>query len=74
MSSASYAKKPSTITWAALAGQFGSDYKQVRQFKAAFIEALRKVATVYAGAQFDANEIGLVVKPSLPHITRKAKA
>jgi hypothetical protein len=71
---ASYAKKPSTITWAALAGQFGSDYKQVRQFKAAFIEALRKVATVYAGAQFDANEIGLVVKPSLPHITRKAKA
>jgi hypothetical protein len=68
---ASYAKKPSTIPWAALGGQFGSDYKQVRQFKAAFIEALRKVATVYAGAQFDATEIGLVVKPSLPHISRK---
>ena len=67
---ASYAKTVSTIPWAALAMQFGSDYARVRDFKAAFIAELRKVATVYSGAQFEATEIGLIVKPSLPHITR----
>ena len=32
---------------------------------------LRKVATVYAGAQFEITDAGLVVKPSPPHIARK---
>lgn len=68
---ASYAKKPSTIPWAALAGQFGSDYARLRDFKTAFLAELRKVATVYAGAQFEIIDAGLVIKPSLPHITRK---
>jgi hypothetical protein len=68
---ASYAKRPSTIPWAALAMQFGSDYARLRAFKEAFLAELRKVATVYAGAQFDVTDTGLVVKPSLPHITRK---
>ena len=68
---ASYAKKPSTIPWAALAMQFGSDYARLRDFKASFLAELRKVATVYAGAQFEAIEVGLVVKPSPPHIARK---
>ena len=67
----SYAKRPSLIPWAALAMQFGSDYARVRAFKEAFLAELRKVATVYAGAQFEAIEFGLVVKPSLPHIARK---
>ena len=68
---ASYAKKPSTIPWAALAQQFGADYARVRDFKASFLAELRKVATVYAGAQFEATEFGLVVKPSPPHIARR---
>lgn len=68
---ASYAKKPSTIPWAALAMQFGSDYTRLRDFKASFLTELRKVATVYRGAQFDAAEIGLIVRPSLPHIARR---
>lgn len=69
---ASYAKKPSTIPWAALAMQFGSDYARLRAFKEAFLAELRKVATVYAGANFEIAEVGLIVKPSLPHITRKS--
>ena len=68
---ASYAKTPSTIPWAALAMQFGSDYARLRDFKASFLAELRKVATVYAGAQFEITDAGLVVKPSLPHIARK---
>lgn len=46
---ASYAKKPSTIPWAALAMQFGSDYARLRDFKASFLAEVRKVATVCAG-------------------------
>ncbi len=68
---ASYAKRPSTIPWQALAAQFGSDYARLRDFRAAFLAELWKVATVYAGAQFEVTEAGLVVKPSLPHIARK---
>ena len=69
---ASYAKKPSTIPWAALAGQFGSDYARLRAFREAFLTELRKVATVYAGANFEIADAGLIVKPSLPHINRKS--
>lgn len=69
---ASYAKRPSTIPWQALAAQFGSDYARLRDFRAAFLAELHKVATVYSGAQFEVTEAGLVVKPSLPHITRKS--
>ena len=69
---ASYATKPSEIPWQALAMQFGSDYAQVRDFKVAFLDALRKVHTVYAGANFELGERGLIVKPTRPHITRKA--
>lgn len=68
----SYANRPSTIPWQALAAQFGSDYARLRDFKAAFLAELHKVATVYSGAQFEVTEAGLVVKPSLPHITRKS--
>ena len=68
---ASYAKKPSTIPWAVLAMQFGSDYARVRDFKAAFLAELRKVSTVYADLQFEALDDGLVVKPCLPHIVRR---
>lgn len=68
---ASYAKKSSLIPWAALAMQFGSDYSRLRDFKAAFVAELRKVAVVYADVQFDATETGLLVKPSQPHIARR---
>jgi hypothetical protein len=68
---ASYAKRPSTIPWQALAMQFGSDYARLRDFKASFITELKKVSTVYSGAQFEATDVGLIVKPSLPHIARK---
>ena len=69
---ASYAKKPATIPWGALAMQFGSDYGRLRDFRAAFIAEMRKVATVYQGAQFEVSDVGLIVKPSQPHIARKS--
>lgn len=67
----SYLKRPTVIPWMALALQFGSNYAQVRQFKAAFLAELRKVVTVYGMVQVEATSNGLMVKPSLTHIPRK---
>jgi hypothetical protein len=69
----SYLKHPTVIPWAALALQFGSNYAQVRQFKAAFLTELRKVVTVYGRVQVEATDNGLMVKPSLTHIPRKSE-
>ena len=43
----SYLKRPTVIPWASLAMQFGSNYAQLRQFKAAFLDELKKVVLVY---------------------------
>ncbi len=69
---ASYLKQASVIPWESLAMQFGSDYKRTRDFKAAFQHELKKVLAVYAGAQVEATDEGLLVKPSLTHINRKS--
>ena len=68
---ASYATKASEIPWQALAMQFGSDYAHLRDFRAAFLDALRKVHTVYAGANFEVGQRGLIVKPTRTHIGRR---
>ena len=68
---ASYAKRPSSIPWAGLAVQFGAEYGRVRDFKAAFLEELRKVTLVYPEANLEVTDTALLVKPSRPHISRK---
>ena len=68
----SYLKRPTIIPWAALAMQFGSNYAQTRQFKAAFQTELKKVLLVYSQVQVEAGDTGLIVKPSLTHISRKS--
>ena len=65
---ASYLKQPTVIPWSSLAMQFGSNYAQLRQFKAAFLDELKKVVLVYGKVQVEATEPGLIVKPSLTHI------
>jgi hypothetical protein len=70
---ASYLKRPTVIPWASMALQFGSDYKVLRQFKAAFLTELKKVVLVYGRVQVEATEQGLVVKPSLTHISKKGR-
>ena len=57
--------------WASLALQFGSDYSRLRDFKHAFIDELKKVVLVYGQVQVEVMEDGLVVKPSLTHISKK---
>ncbi len=64
----SYLKSPAVVSWASLALQFGSNYAQLRQFKAAFLDELKKVVLVYGQVQVEATELGLTIKPSLTHI------
>lgn len=62
------------IPWEALMHQFGSTYTStsaVRDFKKAFIAALRAVTTVYSKACVEVAENGLILVPSPPHITRQ---
>lgn len=67
---ASYLKRATVIPWSSLALQFGSNYAQLRQFKAAFLEDLRKVVLVYEQVQVEATERGLMVKLSMTHIKK----
>lgn len=68
----SYLKRDTEIPWAALAAQFGSDYGRLRAFKEALLGELRKVQAVYPEARVGTGDYGLLLKPSKPHIPRKA--
>ncbi len=59
------------IPWASLMLQFGSNFKNdqaVRDFKKAFLKALKAVAVVYPQAQVEVKGNGLVLIPSPTHI------
>ena len=66
----SYLKDATVIPWPLLMAQFGADYGRERAFKEAFIEALRKVLTIYSDAKVEPTPQGLQLKPSRPHIAR----
>ena len=59
------------ISWAALHGQFGTGYREVRQFRAAFRRVLREVLTQYPAARLEENDRGLKLLQSTPPITRQ---
>lgn len=69
----SYLKSTTVIPWKALSLQFGSNYGQVRDFRAAFLREVRKVQTVYKGVNLEASPEGLILKPSLTHVGRRLK-
>ncbi|WP_395792488.1 replication protein RepA [Aquimonas sp.] len=52
------------IPWQALAMQFGAEYKEPRQFKAAFLRALGDVLRLYERARVDVCDTGLRLRPS----------
>jgi hypothetical protein len=67
----SYLRTPSLIPWEVLEMQFGANYKLTRQFKAAFIEHLASVLTVYPTARVEATDAGLKLMPSPPHVAKQ---
>jgi hypothetical protein len=67
----SYLKKPTAIPWTSLAMQFGSNYSRLTDFKMAFMSELKKVSVVFNGVQLETLPNGLLVKPSLTHISKR---
>lgn len=62
------------IPWEALMGQFGSSYtteSATRDFKRAFLNALKAVQIVYPAGKVRVEENGLVLLPSKPHIAAR---
>lgn len=68
----SYLKKPAVIPWEAVAAMFGAEYAELRNFKTAFKTELKKVVLIYPNANIEAAENGLLVRPSLTHISKRA--
>jgi len=66
----SYLKDLTIIPWPLLVAQFGAGYKRERDFREAFVDALKKVLTVYPGANVESAPQGLQLKPSKTHIAR----
>ena len=66
----SYLSKPTTIPWAALQLQFGSDYSDTRFFKREFVNRLKGVSVVYPEARIEVSDAGLILKPSRPHVPK----
>lgn len=60
----SYLRASTLVPWALLAQQFGSQYKQLRQFKAELLRALPKVLAVYPNAKVTPTTDGLLLSPS----------
>lgn len=69
----SYIQAGTCITWDQLQGQFGSDYKLGRQFKAAFTDALRKVRVVYPGADVSTTDTGIMLQPGETSVPKKLR-
>jgi hypothetical protein len=64
----SYLKSPTVVSWAGVAMMLGSSYAELRDFKKAFLNELRKVLLVYPNANVEVLPDGLRIKPSLTHI------
>jgi len=72
----SYLKQQTEIPWLLLQKQFGADYADTKQgryeFKRKLIKQLRKVMTIYEGAnKVKEGKNGLVLSPSRSHINKR---
>jgi Plasmid encoded RepA protein len=65
------ADRPYKVTWVNLHQQFGHGYKQIRQFRSAFLKTLKDVQSQYPEARLEADAGGLWLKNSPPPIRKK---
>ena len=61
-----------TLSWEALQGQFGQEYRDRKNFKREFLGALQKASKVYKAARIEAVPGGLKLLPSPPAVKRAA--
>jgi hypothetical protein len=58
------------VTWTAIHAQFGAGFRQVRQIKPTFAEALQMALAVYPEARVDLEKEGIVLHPSPPAVPK----
>ncbi len=63
-----------TLSWEALQGQFGQEYRDRKNFKREFVGALQKAASVYKDARIELVPNGLKLLPSPPSVKPLAVA
>jgi len=63
-------ERPLRVSFAALKEQFGQEYKELKDFRKEFLQALRQVLTVYERAKVEQVTGGLLLKPSPPIVCR----
>lgn len=63
-------EKPLRVPFVALKEQFGQEYKELKDFRKEFLQALRQVLTVYQGAKVEQVTGGLMLKPSRSIVRR----
>jgi hypothetical protein len=61
-------RKPTSISWGGLHGQFGTGFKLARQFKPHFLEALAAATAAYPDATVAVEENGITLHPSRPPV------
>lgn len=64
----SYLQRPSQISWPVLSRQFGSEYGDLRHFRAAFLRHARSILLHYPGARMAATSTSLTLYPSPTHV------
>lgn len=62
--------KPTPVSWGSLFTQFGAGFSALRNFKPAFIEALRMALAAYPDAQVTVESTSITLTPSRPPIAK----
>lgn len=58
------------VAWLLLQAQFGADFARLRKFREKFLIALKQVAAVYPAARIEADDEGLLLRPSAPPVPK----
>lgn len=61
-------KQPTTLSWDALASQFGGDYTRQRDFRKGFADDLKDVVDVFPKLPVKLSEAGLAITPAGPDV------
>jgi hypothetical protein len=62
--------RSTTVSWAAIHGQFGAGFQLVRQIKPSFLDALGLALAVYPEARVNADKDGITLHPSAPAVPK----
>ena len=62
--------RPTPLSWLSVHGQFGGGFKNLRQFKPTFTEALTLALAVYPEARVQIEPEGLILHPSAPAVPK----